>query len=46
MDSANNVMMIFAYNALASYGGDAAIAVFGIIIKIISFIFLPILGMA
>ena len=46
MDSASNVMMIFVYNALASYGGDAAIAVFGIIIKIISFIFLPLLGMA
>ncbi len=46
MDSASNVMMIFVYNALASYGGDAAIAVFGIIIKIISFIFLPLLGIA
>ena len=46
MDSASNVMMIFVYNALAIYGGDAAIAVFGIIIKIISFIFLPLLGMA
>ena len=46
LDSASNVMMIFVYNALASYGGDAAIAVFGIIIKIISFIFLPLLGIA
>lgn len=46
LDSASNVMMIFVYNALANYGGDAAIAVFGIIIKIFSFVFLPLLGIA
>ena len=38
-------MMIFVYNALAIYGGDVAIAVFGVGMKINSFIFLPLLGM-
>ena len=38
-------MMIFVYNALAIYGGDVAIAVFGVVMKINSFIFLPLLGM-
>ncbi|MGA9188296.1 MAG: MATE family efflux transporter [Methanosarcina sp.] len=46
MECSSSVMMIFVYNALASYGGDVAIAVFGIAIKINSFIFLPLLGMA
>jgi putative MATE family efflux protein len=46
MQASSSIMMIFVYNALASYGGDVAIAVFGIIIKINSFIFLPLLGMA
>ena len=46
MECSSSVMMIFVYNALASYGGDVAIAVFGIVIKINSFIFLPLLGMA
>jgi len=46
MESASYVMMIFVYNALASYGGDAAIAVFGTVIRINSFIFLPLMGMA
>lgn len=46
MESANSLMMIFVYNALADYGGDVAIAVFGITMKINSFIFLPLLGMA
>jgi putative MATE family efflux protein len=46
MESASYVMMIFVYNALASYGGDAAIAVFGTVIRINSFIFLPLIGMA
>jgi Na+-driven multidrug efflux pump len=39
-------MMIFVYNALAVYGGDVAIAVFGVVMKINSFIFLPLLGIA
>jgi putative MATE family efflux protein len=46
MESASSVMMIFVYNALAIYGGDVAIAVFGVVMKINSFIFLPLLGMA
>ncbi|HWQ44232.1 MAG TPA: MATE family efflux transporter [Methanosarcina barkeri] len=46
MESSSSVMMIFVYNALAIYGGDVAIAVFGITMKINSFIFLPLLGMA
>lgn len=46
MEASSSVMMIFVYNALASYGGDVAIAVFGITMKINSFIFLPLLGMA
>jgi putative MATE family efflux protein len=46
MEASGSVMMIFVYNALSSYGGDVAIAVFGIAIKINSFIFLPLLGMA
>jgi Na+-driven multidrug efflux pump len=39
-------MMIFVYNALAIYGGDVSIAVFGTVMRINSFIFLPLLGMA
>jgi putative MATE family efflux protein len=46
MESASSVMMIFVYNALAVYGGDVGIAVFGVVMKINSFIFLPLLGMA
>ncbi|MDD4250051.1 MAG: MATE family efflux transporter, partial [Methanosarcina sp.] len=46
MEASGSVMMIFVYNALASYGGDVAIAVFGITMKINSFIFLPLLGMS
>jgi len=46
MQVSASVMMIFVYNALATYGGDVAIAVFGTIIKVNSFIFLPLLGMA
>jgi putative MATE family efflux protein len=46
MESASNVMMIFVYRELASYGGDIAIAVFGIVMKINCFIFLPLIGMA
>lgn len=46
MESASSIMMIFVYNALANYGGDVAIAVFGIVMKINSFIFLPLLGIA
>jgi Na+-driven multidrug efflux pump len=38
-------MMIFVYNALAMYGGDVAIAVFGVVIKINSFIFMPLMGL-
>jgi putative MATE family efflux protein len=46
MQASAGIMMIFVYNALATYGGDVAIAVFGIIIKVNSFIFLPLLGMS
>lgn len=45
MECSMSIMMIFVYNALAIYGGDVAIAVFGIVMKINSFIFLPLLGM-
>jgi putative MATE family efflux protein len=46
MQASASVMMIFVYNALANYGGDVAVAVFGVIIKVNSFIFLPLLGMS
>lgn len=46
MQASSSLMMIFVYNALATYGGDVAVAVFGVIIKVNSFIFLPLLGMA
>lgn len=46
MQVSSSVMMIFVYNALATYGGDVAVAVFGVIIKVNSFIFLPLLGMS
>ena len=39
-------MMIFVYNALATHGGDVAIAIFGVIMRINSFIFMSLLGMA
>ncbi|AKB53973.1 MULTISPECIES: MATE family efflux transporter [Methanosarcina] len=45
MQCSNSVMMIFVFNALATYGGDSAIAVFGVIIKVNSFIFMSLLGM-
>ncbi len=45
MECSSSIMMIFVYNALAVYGGDVAIAVFGVVMKINSFIFLPLLGM-
>ncbi len=45
MDSAMSIMMIFVYNALAVYGGDASIAVFGTVMKINAFIFMTIMGM-
>ncbi|KKG88933.1 multidrug transporter MatE [Methanosarcina mazei] len=46
MQISSSIMMIFVYNALATYGGDVAVAVFGVIIKVNSFIFLPLLGMS
>lgn len=46
MQASASIMMIFVYNALAAYGGDVAVAVFGVIIKVNSFIFLPLLGMS
>lgn len=46
MQCSNSIMMIFVYNALATYGGDVAIAVFGVIMRINSFIFMSLLGMA
>jgi Na+-driven multidrug efflux pump len=45
MECSSSFMMIVLYNILAIYGGDVAIAVLGIVMKIISFIFLPLLGM-
>ncbi|MHC1754786.1 MAG: MATE family efflux transporter [Methanosarcina sp.] len=45
MQCSSSVMMIFVYNALAMYGGDVAIAVFGVVIKINSFIFMPLMGL-
>jgi putative MATE family efflux protein len=45
LESAMSIMMIFVYNALATYGGDASIAVFGTVMKINSFIFMTIMGM-
>ncbi len=45
MESAMSIMMICVYNALAVYGGDASIAVFGTVMRINAFIFMTILGM-
>ncbi|AKB81291.1 Multi antimicrobial extrusion protein (Na(+)/drug antiporter), MATE family of MDR efflux pumps [Methanosarcina barkeri 3] len=45
MQCSSSFMMIFVFNALATYGGDGAIAVFGVIIKVNSFIFMSLLGM-
>jgi hypothetical protein len=44
MESAMSIMMIFVYNALAVYGGDASIAVFGTVMKINAFILMTIMG--
>jgi len=46
MQCSNSIMMIFVYNALATHGGDVAIAIFGVIMRINSFIFMSLLGMA
>jgi putative efflux protein, MATE family len=46
MDSSTNVVMILVFNAISSYGGDVAIAVFGVGMKIHSFVFLPLLGLS
>ncbi len=46
MESSSSFMMIFVYHALANYGGDVVIAVFGIVMRINAFIFLPLLGMS
>lgn len=46
MQFSNSIMMIFVYNALATYGGDVAIAVFGVVMRLNSFIFMSLLGMA
>jgi putative MATE family efflux protein len=46
MECSNSIMMIFVYNALAVYGGDVAIAVYGVVMKISSYIFMTLLGMA
>ncbi|WP_321420928.1 MATE family efflux transporter [uncultured Methanomethylovorans sp.] len=45
MGCSNSLMMIVVYNILAIFGGDVAIAVLGVVMKINSFIFLPLLGM-
>ncbi len=45
MQCSTSVMMIFVFNALATYGGDSSIAVYGVIMKINSFIFMSLLGM-
>jgi putative MATE family efflux protein len=45
MESAMSIMMICVYNALAIYGGDASIAVFGTVMKINAFILMTIMGM-
>ncbi len=44
MECSSSFMMIIVYNVLAIYGGDVAIAVLGIVMRINSFIFLPLLG--
>jgi len=45
MQCSISIMMIFVFNALAVYGGDVAIAVYGVVMKINSFIFMSLLGM-
>ena len=34
MQISSSIKMIFVYNALATYGGDVAVAAFGAIIKV------------
>ncbi len=46
IEASNSVMMIFVNNALGTYGGDVSIAAFGIIHRLIMFIFLPMLGIS
>ncbi len=46
IEVSNSFMMIFVNNALGTYGGDVSIAAFGIIHRLIMFIFLPMLGIS
>ena len=46
IEASNSFMMIFVNNALGTYGGDVSIAAFGIIQRLIMFIFLPMLGIS
>ncbi len=46
MDISQSITIIFVNTALAIYGGDVAIAVFGLIFRLFSFVFMPLMGMS
>ncbi|AKB18279.1 MULTISPECIES: MATE family efflux transporter [unclassified Methanosarcina] len=46
MDISQSVNMIFVNAALAIYGGDVAIAVYGLIFRLFSFVFMPLIGLS
>jgi len=42
--SAGSIMVVTLNNSLALYGGDMAIAVFGVLFRLLSFLFMPMFG--
>jgi putative MATE family efflux protein len=46
MDISQSVTIIFVNAALAVYGGDVAIAVYGLIFRLFSFVFMPLIGLS
>ncbi len=46
MDISQSITIIFVNAALAVYGGDVAIAVYGLIFRLFSFVFMPLIGLS
>jgi putative MATE family efflux protein len=46
MAAAGSIMVALVNNTLARYGGDNGIAAFGIVFRIISFVFMPVMGIS
>lgn len=46
MDISQSVTILFVNAAIAIYGGDVAIAVYGLIFRLFSFIFMPLIGLS